>query len=279
VTPASPRQLLRRWLERTPTGRALVAWRTRGQAEALLAARGLRDAAARLDATLVSQVRRGPFATMQYPRRRGDIVHAAKLLGAYECELHDALERLIARAPQLIINVGSGDGFYVVGLARRVPTARVIAVDPDPIAQRACRQTAEQNHVAGRVAHHVLLDAPALQRELAPATVLAGTPNAARALCVVDCEGFEDSLLDPVAVPSLRQADLLIETHDFARPGVTARLSERFASSHHIERIEITARTVADYPELSDLPAATAQGLLDEFRHVPQSWLVCVAHA
>lgn len=271
MTPASPRQLLRRWLERTPTGRALVAWRTRGQAESLLAARGLRDAAARLDATLASQVQRGPFAAMRYPRRRGDIVHAAKLLGAYERELHDALERLIARAPTVIINVGSGDGFYVVGLARRVPVARVLAVDPDPIAQRACRQTAQQNHVADRVAHHALLDAPALQRELARAT--------ARALCVVDCEGFEDSLLDPVTAPALYRADLVIETHDFARPGVTARLSERFASSHHIQRIEIAARSVADYPELSDVPAETAQGLLDEFRHVPQSWLVCLARA
>ena len=279
MTPVSPRQLLRRWLERTPTGRALVAWRIRGQAEALLAARGLRDAATRLDAALASQVRRGPFAAMRYPRRRGDIVHAAKLLGAYERELHDALERLIVRAPALIINVGSGDGFYVVGLARRVPGAHVLAVDPDPIAQRACRQTAQLNQVADRVAHHVLLDAPALQRELARAAGHAGTPTAARALCVVDCEGFEDSLLDPVVAPALLRADLLIETHDFARSGVTARLSERFASSHHIQRIEIASRTVADYPELSDLPAATAQGLLDEFRHVPQSWLVCIARA
>jgi len=279
VTPASPRQLLRRWLERTPTGRALVAWRTRGQAEALLAARGLRDAAARLDATLASQVRRGPFAAMQYPRRRGDIVHAAKLLGAYERELHDALERLIARAPTVIINVGSGDGYYVVGLARRVPGARVLAVDPDPIAQRACRLTAQQNHVGDRVAHHALLDAPALERELARVTARTDASEGARTLCVVDCEGFEDSLLDPVTAPALCRADLVIETHDFARPGVTARLSERFASSHHIQRIEIAARTVADYPELSDVPAETAQGLLDEFRHVPQSWLVCLARA
>jgi hypothetical protein len=216
---------------------------------------------------------------MRYPRRRGDIVHAAKLLGAYERELHDALEDLIARAPTLIINVGSGDGYYVVGLARRVPGARVLAVDPDPIAQRACRETAQQNHVADRLAHHVLLDAPALQRELASVSEGTGASDGARALCVVDCEGFEDSLLDPMVAPALRRADLLIETHDFARPGVTARLSERFASSHHIQRIEIAARTVADYPELSDLPAETAQGLLDEFRHVPQSWLVCVARA
>lgn len=278
--PASPRQLLRRWLERTPTGRALVAWRTRGQAESLLARRGLREAAAQLDTALASQVRRGPFAAMHYPRRRGDIVHSAKLLGAYERELHDTLERLIARAPTLVINVGSGDGYYVVGLARRMPGARLVAVDPDPLAQRACRETALRNQVAARVSHRILVDAPALDRELERASdhrAASDKPDTARTLCVVDCEGFEDALLDPVVAPALRHADLLIETHDFARPGVTARLSTRFAPSHHVERIEIAARAVADYPELSDLPATTAQGLLDEFRHVPQSWLVCVA--
>ena len=116
----------------------------------------------RLDARVV----RGPFAGLHYPRRRGDIVHAAKLLGAYECELHAALERLVARAPSRVVNVGSGDGFYVAGLARRLPAAEVWAVDPDPLAQRACHNTAARNAVEGRVHHVARLDAPGLDRAL-----------------------------------------------------------------------------------------------------------------
>jgi len=257
-------------------GRALLAWRTRGQAEALLASRGLTAPGRVLAARLSDRVARGPFAGLHYPRRRGDIVHAAKLLGAYECELHDALERLVARAPSRVVNVGSGDGYYVAGLARRLPAADVWAVDPDPLAQRACRDTAARNAVDGRVRQVERLDATGLDRALR-AALNAAPPAGAHHLVVVDCEGFEDELLDPSLAPALAYADILVETHDFARPGVTARLGERFAGTHAVERLEVAARAPDRYPELEGLPPAIAAGLLDEFRHHPQSWLCLTA--
>lgn len=261
------RQLL---AERTgAVGRALVAWRTRARAEALLAQRALAAPAAALAERLGQRVQRGPFSGMTYPRARGDIVHAAKLLGAYESELHQDLERLIARAPALVVNIGSGDGYYVVGLARRLERALVVAVDPDPLAQRSCARAAERNAVGARVSHLVRLDAPGLGALLSAA--------AARALCVVDCEGYEDELLDLVRAPALARTDLLVETHDFARSGVTARLTDRFARTHDVRRIEVAARAVGDWPELAGLPAGVASGLLDEFRHHPQSWLALTA--
>lgn len=222
---------------------------------------------------------RGPFAGLHYPRRRGDIVHAAKLLGAYECELHAALERLIARSPARVVNIGSGDGYYTVGLARRLPAAVIWAVDPDPFAQRACRATATLNDVSTRIHYATRLDPRGLEGAL---RVTAGepaeaTPATPRLLCVVDCEGVEDDLLDPTAAPSLARADILVETHDFARAGVTARLAERFAPTHDVVRVEIAARAPEHFPELAGLPAALAAGLLDEFRHPPQAWLVLTA--
>ncbi len=274
---ATWRERLRAVLQSHATGRALLAWRIRGQAEALLASRGLRAPGAQLADRLQHRVARGPFAGMLYPRRRGDIVHAAKLLGTYESELHPALERLLERAPTRVVNVGSGDGYYVVGIARRLPTAQLIAVDPDPLAQRACAATAARNGVAGRVTPRVRLDAAGLQAELGPH----------RCLCVVDCEGFEDDLLDPVAAPALAAADLLVETHDFAREGVTARLTARFAATHDIARIELAARDVAAVAAavpafaalVADRDARVGAGLLEEFRHRPQSWLVCTSRA
>jgi hypothetical protein len=274
-------------------GRALLAWRTRGQAEALLARRGLTAPAARIAKRLDDHVRRGPFAGMHYPRRRGDIVHTAKLVGAYESELHGAIERLIARAPTLVVNVGSGDGYYVVGIARRLHAARIVAVDPDPLAQRACARTARINGVGPRIRAIALVDSAALEEVIASDTrlrcagvggvALVGRDRAAdgveRALIIVDCEGYEDDLLDPVRAPSLAYADLLVETHDFARAGVSARLTERFGATHHVERIEVAARDVTAFPDLAAEPADVARGLLDEFRHMPQSWLVLTARA
>ncbi len=267
------REALRRFLESGlgAPGRALLAWRTRGLAEALLRTRGLAAPTRALARQLGERVQRGPFAGLEYPRRRGDIVHAAKLVGAYESELHAAVSALVARAPRLVVNVGSGDGYYVVGLARALPLATVVAVDPDPLAQRACADTARMNGVGDRVSHLVRVDADGLGALLA-----AGTGPT---LIVVDCEGFEDPLLDPARAPALARADLLVETHDFAAAGVTARLTERFASTHHVERLEVVARDVTAYPELARFPAEVGRGLLDEFRHHPQSWLVCTARA
>lgn len=249
-------------------GRALLAWRTSGHAEALLARRGLAVPATRIATRLRDRVARGPFAGMHYPRRRGDIVHAAKLLGAYECELHTALERLVARAPTLVVNVGSGDGYYVVGLARRLPAARVVAVDPDPLAQRACSRTARLNALDDRILTHTRVNATALEALLC---------SSARALLVADCEGFEDELLDQTRAPSLAHTDILVETHDFARVGVTARLTARFAPTHDVEELGVAARDIRMFPELSSESPAVALGLLDEFRHMPQSWLTLTA--
>jgi len=253
-------------------GRALLAWRTRGQAEALLAGRGLAGPAADLAAALGTDVRRGPFIGMHYPRRRGDIVHVAKLLGAYECELHPAVERLIARRPTRVLNVGSGDGYYAVGLARRLPEAMIDAVDPDPLAQRACTATARLNKVTG-IRQVVRLDAAGLEAELRRPDFRTGTGHP-RALVVVDCEGFEDELLDPALAPSLLAADLLVETHDFARIGVTRRLKARFGATHRVEEVAVAPREPSLYPELASFSPIVAAGLLDEFRHQPQSWLV-----
>ncbi len=45
------------------------------------------------------------------------------------------------------------------------------------------------------------------------------------------------------------------------------------------ERHVDTFRDVGAFPELSGLDEGTARGLLDEFRHHPQSWLACTARA
>lgn len=272
------RHLLEHWLG--APGRAFLARRTRGQAEALLEQRGLRDVAARIAAPLEERVQRGPFSGLLYPRRHGDIVHLAKLLGAYECELHPAVDLLISRAPALVVNVGAGDGYYAVGIARLLPQADVLAVDPDPMAQRACRETAALNQVAPNIRYVSRLDAAGLQHLLHHAGSSAGNWHAGhRALCVVDCEGYEDELLDPARAPALAHADLLVETHDFARAGVTARLTARFATTHRVERIAIAGRVASAFPELAGEPPATARSLLDEFRHLPQSWLMLTARA
>lgn len=52
-----------------------------------------------------------------------------KLLGMYEPVLQPALEIALERKPGVVANIGCADGYYSVGIARRLPAAVVHAYD------------------------------------------------------------------------------------------------------------------------------------------------------
>src|SRR5262249_7917881 len=93
----------------------------------------------------------GPFAGMKYLPRSARSLLPPKLLGCYEAELPPVWERIAGRPYDTVINVGCGEGYYAVGLARLLPAVHVHAFDADPLAQDLCRLLAERNGVAGRV--------------------------------------------------------------------------------------------------------------------------------
>lgn len=219
-----------------------------------------------LEATLVSRsgtkVLSGPFAGMDYPVRAAEGARAARLIGSYEASLAPVLETIIARAYPLVIDIGCAEGFYAVGLARRMPQSRILARDTSETAQALCRTLAEANAVTHRV------------------EVGGAVTHADFALCqerpavvICDIEGAEDALLDPAAAPGLLHADILVEVHEGQFPGLIARLSGRFASTHRITRIdrEIAGATLPDWAEeLADLDRLL---MLWEWRAGPTPWL------
>ncbi len=70
------------------------------------------------------EVAGGPFASMQYVPDAFSVAITARLVGCYEAELHNTIEEVIARRPPLVVNVGCAEGYYAVGLARRLPASR-----------------------------------------------------------------------------------------------------------------------------------------------------------
>jgi precorrin-6B methylase 2 len=205
-----------------------------------------------------SVVRHGPFAGLRYP---DDLIQVPKLLGTYELELHAAVERLIARDPRTIVNVGAGEGYYAVGLARRLPRARVLAFDIDAAAQRQCLGLAELNGVEDRVT---------VSGECVPA-LLADLPRSDVAL-IVDCEGCELGLLRPDEVPSLRDWTILVELHDFIDPDTSDIIVERFAQTHHVELIEAQSRRGLPVEELTFLAPRKRAVALGEARPPGMRW-------
>jgi predicted O-methyltransferase YrrM len=210
-------------------------------------------------------VQAGPFQGMTYPEWGLTSVDlfAAKVIGSFECELHDAIETLIAGRPDVVINIGSAEGYYAVGMALRLPDAKVIAYDTNAERTAQLQAIAQHNGVGDRI--------EALGRACEHSDLTRGAGPGTTILC--DCDGAELELLDPAVVPALCQATILVEAHDLLRPGIADALASRHESSHVIERIP-TQRFVDDYRQLDFMPLVTRQLAISEFRGAPMEWLV-----
>lgn len=210
----------------------------------------------------------GPFAGMAYPLPASEGARAARLLGSYEHALVPVIETIISRPYTLVIDVGAAEGYYAVGLARRMPGARVLARDQNPRAQALCRELARLNGVEGRVLVGGVMEPSDFALCLGERSVV---------LC--DIEGAEDTLLDPHLGPGLLGADVLVEVHEGMHPGLLARLTERFSPSHSVRRIDRALNPDALPPWAEALSDLDRLILLWEWRASPTPWLWMEARA
>jgi hypothetical protein len=203
----------------------------------------------------------GPSRGLRYSRMSGGVVNdlGAKLAGTYESCLHEVLEAAIAAEPALVINIGSAEGYYAVGLALRLPAAQVVAVDTSDVARVLCRRLARGNRVDQRVT--VL---PSLSNSI--------PPHQGRPLFIFDCEGAERELLDPVAIPALEGANILAEMHEFVDPRMVPICADRFRATHLVQIIDEIPPD-ASVAALRHLSEPDRAALLDEQRPGPMRWL------
>ena len=205
----------------------------------------------------------GPFAGLRYPDASASSL-IPKLLGAYERELHGAIEQATAAEPEQIVNVGAADGYYAVGLARRCPAARVHAFEADARARELLARVARTNQVTLEIHGAATIDA--LGRLATARNDALDRLAAARTLVVIDCEGCEGTLLDPDQLPLLRTATIVAELHDFAVPGDT--VTARFAATH-----EVTIVPTGPQPPERESKLSLA---LSEYRPGPMRWAVMI---
>jgi hypothetical protein len=215
------------------------------------------------------QVNTGPFKGLRYgplALRFGDRL-AAKLLGSYECELHEALDRIVVHDYPILVNVGAADGYYAVGFAYATASS-VIAYESEPFARRLCRETARENGLTDRVD----VRGTCIPSEFARLDLPAG------ALVMLDCEGCEDQLVDLDRLPALRHATIVVELHDFVDPGVSDRLIARVEATHRVDVINARPRYPLEWPMLMSLPGLThlqRELAVNELRPAPMRWAVC----
>jgi hypothetical protein len=209
------------------------------------------------------EVRHGPFAGMRYTDGLEDVVGdlVAKLTGMYERELQPGVAEWLETGYEHLIDVGSAEGYYAVGLARALPGATVHAFDINPAARARCSALADRNGVGGRV----------LTKGECEPRALADFPERGVAL-LSDCEGAELGLLDPERSPRLRGWPIIVELHDFVEPTITATVLARFEATHEIELIEMEERQSLVPPVELDFASPAEQELLLSERPPGMRW-------
>ena len=207
----------------------------------------------------------GPFEGMDFLPQSTHGCHIAKLIGCYEQPLQPFIEAAIRAAYPVVLNIGCAEGYYTVGMARRMPATQVHAFDIDPAARRVCGELAASRGVADRVR---------VGERFTTDDFAAYAGHKTLVLC--DIEGAEKELLDPQAAPALRGMDLIVESHDCLVPGITRLLIDRFKHCHEITVVEDSGdRRLPKVP-----PWFTRLGHLDQllatwdWRAGPTPWLV-----
>lgn len=192
----------------------------------------------------------------------GDGDTASKLLGLYEDELHSYINRMVANEPDLVVNLGSAEGYYAVGMALRCSKSRVVAADIDARARDITAKTAAANSVCVELMNGVT--ANELQGIIAGAN---------KPFLIIDIEGAENTVLDPVLAPDLSRCTILVESHDCFDPGITQRLMQRFETTHHTELIRAAGKNPWMFSALDKMWDLEKLILVNECRPESAQWI------
>jgi hypothetical protein len=213
----------------------------------------------------------GPFRGMEYVDEAFCGVLLPKWQGIYEKELYSAVEALIAWKPDAVFDIGAAEGYYAVGLARRLPASSVIAFEAEDPARRQLEMMVAKNGCTN-------VRACGLATEESLAAIATELPRCSKVAVLSDCEGGELQLLQPQKITFLQKAFIICELHDFLHPGLESELTGRFAPTHYVELVSAQRREACEY-QLHDrltrfFPNGWIHKAVGEGRPEGMKWLV-----
>lgn len=215
------------------------------------------------------EVLNGPFKGLKYPEFKsfGSTLYP-KLLGSYEQELHSVVSRILKKEYAAIVDIGSAEGYYAVGLAVKLPEVKVYAFDINNDALDQVSKMAEANGVANRVSTGKSCTIDSIKEII--------SKNEGKILFISDCEGYEKHLFNEESKDLFANHELLIEVHDLIDLEISSILKSAFKDTHEIEIIEsipdIQKPFKYEYAELNGIDINTKKRLLAESRATQMEW-------
>lgn len=202
----------------------------------------------------------GPFAGMNYILNSIGSALAPKLLGTYEAELHEIVEKLAQQRFSILVDVGAAEGYYAVGFARRFGSVPVIAFEQETVGRKLLARLAAVNGVTDAIEIRGRCEPYDLQDALKPGSLL-----------ITDVEGYERVLVDPGLIPALKGATMLIEVHGEGDE-LGQELCRRLAATHEALWIMPMARPLRE-TSLKASGGWLARYLQWEHRPTPFHWI------
>ncbi len=218
---------------------------------------------------LSGNVERGPFSGVAYlPRNSGATYVLPKLLGTYELELSESIERFVKLNVRSIVVIGAAEGYYAVGLAHRRANANVIAFEGAPKLLDLLARLALKNNVRDRIE---------IKGFCAIADLVDLHPSSP-CLVICDVEGAERELLDPVKVTFLCKAIVIVEVHEdnYGSQEMRKLIEGRFSKTHSVQHILPAARLRSSLPAFPSFDEWEFAELMYERSLSAQGWLVLV---
>jgi len=215
---------------------------------------------------LPNMVLSGPFRGLKY----FDMVSISsalipKLLGSYEQELHEVLEKIIQKNSYIcLINIGCAEGYYSAGLAYRLSSLqKVYCIDIHEGALHANKTLLKMNKIKTSFIFQNCLDLTEVLKDILTE----------KTLILCDCEGFEEYYIDPIKFSTLRDTDILVEVHDFLGKKISEKIKRSFNKTHEIKMIFQTKRDLKFYEKLSGISGNILKQSLDEKRQKGNFWM------
>lgn len=215
-------------------------------------------------------VQNGPFKGMKYAKLDsvGSTIYP-KILGSYEMEIWDFIERAKLNKYSVILDIGCAEGYYAIGLAMNNKQSKVYAYDTQLKARELCHEMASLNNVSG----NVIINGELTEKGLNDFVF------EKKGLIICDCEGFERELFNESNLENIKNCDLIIETHDFIDIEISSYLKNLFRSTHDIISVKSTddIQKAHEYKfkELANLDLHTKKKVLSERRPSIMEWLIC----
>jgi hypothetical protein len=186
------------------------------------------------------KVLNGVLKGLQYPSL--DITEAAlapKIVGSYEYQLQPWLSQIIKSDYSDIINVGSAEGYYAVGLAKKMPNTLIHCYDINKKDIEFSKQMAKTNNVSNLTWNTFCSEA-----------TLLNFAYRGKTLIICDCEGYELKLFTKAVIDKCKQFDFLIELHDVINPIISSQILSSFQFTH---TLNIVNNKNVDYSMLDGL--------------------------